>query len=97
MLESIFNKPTPQRHNIMNILTKKYPIKKKRGKENESEKENTISIPKYIYQTWHTKELPPHMKKCVDELKRANQWIAHVLGGPFGGLIFLAVGHPHGV
>ena len=77
MLESIFNKSTPQRHNIMNILTKKYPIKKKRGKENE--KENTMSIPKYIYQTWHTKELPHHMKKCVDELKRANPEFTHCL------------------
>lgn len=79
MLESIFNKPTPQRHNIMSILAKKYPIKKRRINEKEREKENTMSIPKYIYQTWHTKELPPHMKKCVDELKTANPEFTHCL------------------
>jgi mannosyltransferase OCH1-like enzyme len=27
-------------------------------------------IPNVIYQTWHTKDLPPNMQKCVDKLKR---------------------------
>ena len=26
-------------------------------------------IPNVIYQTWHTKHLPPNMQKCVDKLK----------------------------
>lgn len=29
-------------------------------------------IPLHIYQTWHTKNIPPHMKKCVEQLKADN-------------------------
>jgi len=29
-------------------------------------------IPKVIYQTWHTKNLPTNMQKCVDKLKKDN-------------------------
>uniref|UniRef100_A0A6C0HCH7 Glycosyltransferase n=1 Tax=viral metagenome TaxID=1070528 RepID=A0A6C0HCH7_9ZZZZ len=29
-------------------------------------------IPNVIYQTWHTKDLPPNMQKCVDKLKREH-------------------------
>lgn len=29
-------------------------------------------IPKKIFQTWHTKDLPPKMKECVDDLKRKH-------------------------
>jgi mannosyltransferase OCH1-like enzyme len=29
-------------------------------------------IPKIIYQTWHSKELPSKMTECIDRLKRAN-------------------------
>lgn len=36
-------------------------------------------IPKAIYQTWHTKNLPPHMKQCVNRLKAQNPDYKHYL------------------
>lgn len=33
---------------------------------------NTSKIPMQIHQTWHSKDLPPKMKECVDILKNAN-------------------------
>jgi len=42
--------------------------------ENFSEK-----IPLNIFQTWHSKELPPDMKKCVDDLKKQNPEFNHYL------------------
>jgi hypothetical protein len=36
-------------------------------------------IPLNIFQTWHTKDLPPKMKECVDKLKHANQEFKHYL------------------
>ena len=45
-------------------------------RKNESFETNNPSepnlIPQVIYQTWHTKDLPPNMKKCVDKLKKDN-------------------------
>lgn len=35
------------------------------------------TIPKNIYTTWHTKELPPKMKECVERMKRANPEFVH--------------------
>lgn len=36
-------------------------------------------IPLDIYQTWHTKELPPKMQECVDLLKKENSEFTHHL------------------
>jgi hypothetical protein len=36
-------------------------------------------IPLHIYQTWHTKNLPPKMRECVDKLKRDNPEFTHHL------------------
>lgn len=36
-------------------------------------------IPLHIYQTWHTKDLPPKMRECVDKLKKANPEFEHHL------------------
>jgi mannosyltransferase OCH1-like enzyme len=36
-------------------------------------------IPLHIYQTWHTKDLPPKMKKCVETLKKLNPEFEHHL------------------
>jgi hypothetical protein len=36
-------------------------------------------IPLHIYQTWHTKDLPPKMRECVDKLKKANPEFTHHL------------------
>jgi len=74
MMQSIFSKPAPQRPNIMNILTTKYPLR-----ANKAKKKDNILVPKCIYQTWHTKDLPPHMKKCVDDLKLSNPDFTHHL------------------
>ncbi len=40
--------------------------------ENENENENKNVIPRNLFQTWHTKNLPPKMQECVDSLKRDN-------------------------
>ena len=36
-------------------------------------------IPLNIFQTWHTKDLPPKMKECVEELKNKNPEFKHYL------------------
>jgi hypothetical protein len=36
-------------------------------------------IPMKIFQTWHSKVLPPYMKKCVDKLKQDNPEFNHFL------------------
>lgn len=36
-------------------------------------------IPLHIYQTWHTKKLPPKMKACIEKLKRENPDFTHHL------------------
>jgi len=36
-------------------------------------------IPLHIYQTWHTKNLPPKMRECVNNLKRDNPEFKHHL------------------
>lgn len=36
-------------------------------------------IPLNIYQTWHTKKLPPKMKECVEKLKKDNPEFEHHL------------------
>jgi mannosyltransferase OCH1-like enzyme len=36
-------------------------------------------IPLHIYQTWHTKNLPPKMRECVNRLKNANPEFQHHL------------------
>jgi hypothetical protein len=41
-------------------------------------KKNAV-IPLHIYQTWHTKNLPPKMRECVDKLKRDNPDFTHHL------------------
>jgi mannosyltransferase OCH1-like enzyme len=40
---------------------------------------STDAVPKHIYQTWHTKSMPPKMKKCVEKLKRDNPEFTHHL------------------
>lgn len=37
------------------------------------------AIPLKIFQTWYTKDLPPKMKECVDNLKAANPEFEHFL------------------
>jgi len=37
------------------------------------------NVPTVIYQTWHTKNLPPKMKECVENLKRENPEFDHYL------------------
>jgi len=37
------------------------------------------AIPLDIYQTWHTKELPPKMRECVERIKKANPEFRHHL------------------
>jgi hypothetical protein len=44
----------------------------------EQLKKNAV-IPLDIYQTWHTKNLPPKMRECVDKLKRDNPDFTHHL------------------
>ena len=39
----------------------------------------STNIPLVIYQTWHTKSLPPKMAECVDKLKRENPEFEHHL------------------
>ena len=36
-------------------------------------------IPLHIYQTWRTKDLPTHMRTCVDRLKSENPEFEHHL------------------
>ena len=36
-------------------------------------------IPLHIYQTWHTKKMPPKMKECVESLKKQNPEFTHHL------------------
>ena len=38
----------------------------------EGFEEGSSEIPKVIYQTWHSKTLPPKMAECVEKLKSAN-------------------------
>jgi len=40
---------------------------------------DTAPIPLDIYQTWHTKDLPPKMHECVETLKRQNPEFQHHL------------------
>ena len=49
-----------------------YRIKRKNETFESIENNEPNLIPKMIYQTWHTKNLPPNMKKCVDKLKKDN-------------------------
>jgi len=47
-------------------------------------KENTVDpqaypIPLKIFQTWHTKALPPKMRECVEKLKADNPEFEHYL------------------
>lgn len=42
--------------------------------------ENNIpTIPLNLFQTWHSMDLPPHMKDCVESLKRDNPEFKHQL------------------
>jgi hypothetical protein len=45
-----------------NLITRKY----------DTDEIKKRIIPLYIYQTWHTKSLPPKMQECVNQLKSAN-------------------------
>jgi mannosyltransferase OCH1-like enzyme len=47
-------------------------------KMNKKSEYNSI-IPLKIYQTWHTKDLPAHMKLSVDRLKRRHPRFEHFL------------------
>lgn len=53
-----------------NILISKRTAKVKR---------KNIRVPLIIYQTWHTKDLPPKMKLCIEKLKRDNPEFEHHL------------------
>jgi len=43
------------------------------------ELEDPTIVPLIIYQTWHSKTLPPKMKECVSQLKKANPEFDHYL------------------
>jgi len=45
----------------------------------DGESVNTDKVPKHIYQTWHSKEMPPKMKECVEKLKSDNPEFEHHL------------------
>ena len=49
-----------------------------RYKMNKKREYNSI-IPLKIYQTWHTKDLPPHMKATVEKLKNRHPNFEHFL------------------
>ena len=36
-------------------------------------------IPLKIYQTWHSKDLPPIMSSCINELKYLNPEFEHII------------------
>ena len=40
---------------------------------------NPSVIPLNIFQTWHTKELPPKMRECVDSIQACNPQFSHFL------------------
>ncbi len=45
----------------------------------EGFEEGSREIPKVIYQTWHSRTLPPKMAECVENLKSANPGFKHYL------------------
>jgi len=47
--------------------------------QSQESMEPHYAIPLHIYQTWHTKELPPKMRECVERLKSANPEFQHHL------------------
>ena len=49
------------------------------GKYDMEEIQRKTIIPLHIYQTWHTKDLPPKMRECVNKLKKANPEFEHHL------------------
>ncbi len=49
-----------------------------RGFQEGFQADKTV-VPLDIYQTWHTKDLPPKMKECVDKLKQDNPEFTHHL------------------
>ena len=53
---------TTQTNKIAIVSNKQYPMK---------DEYNSI-IPLNIFQTWHTKDLPPNMKRSVEYIKRTN-------------------------
>jgi len=46
---------------------------------NIKDKDATPLIPKKIWQTWKTKDMPPKMKECVDSLKQQHPDFEHTL------------------
>jgi mannosyltransferase OCH1-like enzyme len=58
-----------------NIFTrhKQIELEKKLLEKPFPMKNNLVSvIPLNLFQTWHTKDLPPKMKKCVESVKKEN-------------------------
>lgn len=45
----------------------------------ESPHGSPVEVPRHIYQTWHTKDLPPKMRECVDSLRADNPELEHHL------------------
>jgi mannosyltransferase OCH1-like enzyme len=50
-----------------------------RNKNKEGMETKKSVIPLHIYQTWHTKKLPPKMRECVEKLKKDNPEFEHHL------------------
>jgi mannosyltransferase OCH1-like enzyme len=48
-------------------------------KPRTKETENTTDVPFILYQTWHSKKLPPKMAECVDKLTKQNPEFEHRL------------------
>ena len=49
------------------------------NKNMEGMEDTQSVIPLHIYQTWHTKKLPPKMRECVEKLKKDNPEFEHHL------------------
>lgn len=62
LINNIYSTPIKQTNKITILSNKKYPIKPFY---------NSV-IPLNIFQTWHTKDLPPGMKGSVEYIKRMN-------------------------
>lgn len=72
---------------ILGLDTLEYNHPNTQGFTSDIEKPSTVDIdvkkpsviPLNIYQTWHTKNLPPKMRECVNKMKRDNPDFKHHL------------------
>lgn len=79
IFKTIYNKPTPQYPNILEVLNNKYNTSKRIISRYKKKDDQIVKIPKYIFQTWHSKPLPNKMQECVDKLINDNPDFEHFL------------------